>query len=146
MKILQENVHVAVQELKKVSLCLEKNYEKTSPNTLKTIQNYTLMFENSIREAMHIYFNPSESRLMFDYVKHLANKRDLKAILFIDANNSTDYAAGLMGMTRNIIGVNNVVSIFVKDEKARYASRIIIGFKDNNEQNDIMLAAKIFCK
>ena len=145
MKILQENVQVAVQELKKVSLCIEKS-EKTSPNTLKTIQNYTRIFENSIREAMHIFFNPSESRLMFDYIKHLAIKRDPKAILFIDANNSTDYAADLLGITRNILGGNNVVPIFEKGRETEYSCHIIIGLKSNNAQNDIMLAAKLFCQ
>lgn len=146
MTILQEKVHVAVQELKKVSLCLEKKSQKTNPNTFKTIQQYIRMFENSIREAMHIYFNPSESQLLFDYIKHLATKKDIKAILFIDANNSTDYAAGLMGLTRNIIGGNNVVSIFEKSREPEYSSHIIIGIKNNDEQNDIMLAAKLFCQ
>ena len=141
LKIIYEDIHVATQELNKVSICLEKS-EKTNPYTLKKTQRFSQSFATSISEALHISFQPTETRLLFDYLKHLATKRDISGILFVGANNSTDFVAGLLGMVRNTLGGNNVLSIF---EKSGSECHIIIGIKKDNESNDIMLAAKLFC-
>lgn len=145
MKIMYEDIQVATQELKKVSICLEKS-EKTNPNTLIKTQRFTQCFETSITETIHIFFQPSEMRLMFDYLKHLAVQRYITGILFVGGNNSTDYVAGLLGVMRNMLG-DNLLSIFEKEgSESEYSSHIIVGIRKEKEHNDIMLAAKLFCK
>lgn len=143
MKITVEDKHYAVDELQKVYMCLEKS-EKTDPNTLKKIKNISQRFENSIDESIHIRFNSSEINLMMGYLKHIIIKRDLVAVLFIDAKNTTDYVGALIDMVQNELH-GNVVSIFEKNDTTRYSSHIILGLLKANSNNDVMLAAKIFC-